>query len=850
MGKSRRDVINNALRLKRNKHTKFPELQIKHSSLTSGSTETTNLPKGFTFPDVGNISISTQSINFDSVKNSQNAIKEKVDRFNLLTKTNLGKESGQTFEGFVTSLGGDEDGEGIMMLDGLGGLDGDQKVKNFFAIGSGSIGAIKATQDKLIVLNNAAIEETEKWADAVPEVLGAPSGGFLGKILKVVGVAGTFGRLAGALSPLEGITKEFNTFIDRVLNNTGITTFIEDIKKGPIGQAIKSVEGFVNDTIETVEGVFDDTVGSITKGLKESLEGINKDVIKEAMSEVEFKDFLGDLSRSLNEPKFSVGDFLGQLTENLTGRIGARIQGAFAGKIPTGAIPNVVKNVAQGNISGAISDTLPFTDGSTLKAVVSGKIDLEKIKSIGEGTGDVSDIIEEIKTTGEKNGLTPGEIETIVEEISENAQKLADIRDATGTLESVIADKVSRATTFNYEQDLSVPFTYVSSLEELELEISSKLTLSGSREVNSVVIHGTETFTNKNIGAEEIDDIHKKLGHSKIGYHYIIRRDGRLQRGRPVEEKGEHCSIGTYDETSIGIAMVGGINSPSTQQQFETSSSSFTRVQYNTLEQFIQVFYNNFSGGEVFGHNDLDTKELDPYFDVQEYILSLFNKVNVSSSIDTDTNEREIEETVGVAYNPTDVKTDDTYPEGGKLTVEGFIKDPDEKYKVIYTPQESLDWKPVNPNLFKAGSNIPSILQKMANTIEKDISINSGYRNPEQNKRAKGAQRALLESNGSITRPKKYPSYPVGPDSPRTDLSRGSEHMYAHAVDISVANFKSDRSLVAEIIKVGIDNGFRRIGVYETFVHMDMGPQKGAYFKNRNSKLEKAAVIAKGHPLG
>ena len=74
--------------------------------------------------------------------------------------------------------------------------------------------------------------------------------------------------------------------------------------------------------------------------------------------------------------------------------------------------------------------------------------------------------------------------------------------------------------------------------------------------------------------------------------------------------------------------------------------------------------------------------------------------------------------------------------------------------------------------------------------------------------------------------------------------------MYAHAVDISVANFKSDRSLVAEIIKVGIDNGFRRIGVYETFVHMDMGPQKGAYFKNKNSKLEKAAVIAKGHPLG
>ena len=41
------------------------------------------------------------------------------------------------------------------------------------------------------------------------------------------------------------------------------------------------------------------------------------------------------------------------------------------------------------------------------------------------------------------------------------------------------------------------------------------------------MIHATETATDKDIGAIEINNI--QLGHDGIGYHYVIRRDGRLQ---------------------------------------------------------------------------------------------------------------------------------------------------------------------------------------------------------------------------------------------------------------------------------------------------------------------------------
>ena len=56
------------------------------------------------------------------------------------------------------------------------------------------------------------------------------------------------------------------------------------------------------------------------------------------------------------------------------------------------------------------------------------------------------------------------------------------------------------------------------------------------------------------------------------------------------------------------------------------SASSFTREQYTTLERFLTAFYNRYPGGNVFGHNDLDVDEIDPYFDVQDYIEKVFRK--------------------------------------------------------------------------------------------------------------------------------------------------------------------------------------------------------------------------------
>lgn len=166
-------------------------------------------------------------------------------------------------------------------------------------------------------------------------------------------------------------------------------------------------------------------------------------------------------------------------------------------------------------------------------------------------------------------------------------------------------------------------FTFVSSVEELRSELR-KVT----RDVTEVVVHWTDTFVNANIGSEEINQRHLGLGMKGIGYHYVIRRDGSLQRGRPVNEDGDHCDTNGHNSNSIGIAFVGGLNCASgnpNPTRFR-SAASLTRSQLNTFEEFCRAFYQVNPGGQILGHNEIDPNEEDPGFEVIEYCKNVFGK--------------------------------------------------------------------------------------------------------------------------------------------------------------------------------------------------------------------------------
>lgn len=168
-------------------------------------------------------------------------------------------------------------------------------------------------------------------------------------------------------------------------------------------------------------------------------------------------------------------------------------------------------------------------------------------------------------------------------------------------------------------------FPYISSREELQAEFRNI-----KREVTELVVHWTETPTNKNIGSEELNDLHIAFGLDGLGYHYVIRRDGTLQRGRPVNIVGQHAPTNNHDERSIGIVFVGGINAPSGTPNLDSfiSAQSLTRSQLNTFDHICRAFYAVFPGGQIIGHNEIDEDEFDPGFSVIEYVNIHFGKIS------------------------------------------------------------------------------------------------------------------------------------------------------------------------------------------------------------------------------
>tara|TARA_B000000441_G_scaffold131817_1_gene117051 strand:- start:775 stop:2331 length:1557 start_codon:yes stop_codon:yes gene_type:complete len=173
-------------------------------------------------------------------------------------------------------------------------------------------------------------------------------------------------------------------------------------------------------------------------------------------------------------------------------------------------------------------------------------------------------------------------------------------------------------------------FDFISSEEELEAEFRST-----TREITEVVLHWSATFLNQDWGSEELHEIHTQRGFSGIGYHYVIRKDGRLQRGRPVDVIGSHAKDNGHNKYSIGVCLIGGYNCMSKTKNPDrfVSSASINEKQMETLEQFMKMFYQVFPGGQAWGHVDTDKKgKIDPGFDVPDFVRIKFGKNNVSAT--------------------------------------------------------------------------------------------------------------------------------------------------------------------------------------------------------------------------
>lgn len=117
------------------------------------------------------------------------------------------------------------------------------------------------------------------------------------------------------------------------------------------------------------------------------------------------------------------------------------------------------------------------------------------------------------------------------------------------------------------------------------------------RRIDLIVIHCSATPPRVRLSPEELDGMHRRRGFDGCGYHYYIRRDGRICSMRPVEKVGAHAR--GFNAHSIGVCYEGGLD------ENGRNADTRTEAQKHSLRVLIRVLAADFGIRKVVGHRDL-----------------------------------------------------------------------------------------------------------------------------------------------------------------------------------------------------------------------------------------------------
>jgi hypothetical protein len=461
-----------------------------------------------------------------------------------------------------------------------------------------------------------------------------------------------------------------------------------------VGQVLGGVESLT--TLVDYPGQFGNQIfgAGLTK-LTESLEGFAEDLTEDITDAFEavggghasFTDVITSIGAIAavtgSNPGGTGRNFLWSFLGASSAQAIQNMSGTATGKSLSQTL-SVVKAIQSNDIQGFINQAFSQTIGSTIGTVINEfnkKVDLQLGTAIDKVLQAVVDTIDTpifgaiFALTGDK--LNTAEINNVLTLISNNkyAEAILIVSGAApnvpiSTIESTIYRLDTKVSTrIDYTRSTSLPafdigsnasawdfentntnppttssitdatgtgarrkpqfkFTRVGGTDELEADFRS-----ATREITETVVHWTGTYIDQDIGAKDVHQWHLERGWSGCGYHYVIRRDGTIERGRPINFEGAHALQNGHNKFSIGVSLVGGYTGLASDGNKTTSTNfvGFEQSQINALDAFLRTFYIVWPGGQVWGHNETDpTNKIDPGIAMATYIKK-FSKSNVAS---------------------------------------------------------------------------------------------------------------------------------------------------------------------------------------------------------------------------
>ena len=128
------------------------------------------------------------------------------------------------------------------------------------------------------------------------------------------------------------------------------------------------------------------------------------------------------------------------------------------------------------------------------------------------------------------------------------------------------------------------------------------------RVITLVIIHCSAVTPDQTSSAAQIDSWHRQRGyHLGIGYHYVIRRNGEIEPGRPEWMVGAHCL--NHNKYSIGVCYEGGLDARGQPADTRTAE------QKSAMRNLLEDLHKRHPRAVIVGHRDLSHDRDCPCFD-------------------------------------------------------------------------------------------------------------------------------------------------------------------------------------------------------------------------------------------
>ena len=117
------------------------------------------------------------------------------------------------------------------------------------------------------------------------------------------------------------------------------------------------------------------------------------------------------------------------------------------------------------------------------------------------------------------------------------------------------------------------------------------------RKIDLIVIHCSATREDRCFTEFDLDVCHRRRGFNGPGYHFYIRKDGRIVSTRPVEKIGAHAK--GHNATSIGICYEGGLDENGRPADTRTTAQRFA------LLDLLTILKHQYPEAQIAGHYQL-----------------------------------------------------------------------------------------------------------------------------------------------------------------------------------------------------------------------------------------------------